>query len=220
MNAEIGQSGMMLIQGNHLETLRDLMVAWVKAHPLSPLEKEHILVQSNGIAEWLKMALAQDEKDGGVGIAAAVDVGLPMRFLWDGYRSFDERIPEKTPFDKQPLTWLIYRLLDNKSDVYQRLRDDTNFAPLMSFLGSDDDPRRRYQLSQKLADLFDQYQVYRPDWLAAWQRGEDNLPGIGPSQKTKPVEENQQWQPALWRIIQQHVDHLDVDAVNASDAFF
>ncbi len=35
--------------------------------------------KSNGIAEWLKLALAADD---GCGIAAGLDVGLPARFLW------------------------------------------------------------------------------------------------------------------------------------------
>jgi exodeoxyribonuclease V gamma subunit len=31
--------------------------------------------------------------------------------------------------------------------------------------------RKRFQLAERLADLFDQYQVYRADWLAAWAAG-------------------------------------------------
>ena len=51
-------SGFMVIHGNKPELLKQLLVDWFKAHPLSPLENETILVQSNGIAQWPKLALA------------------------------------------------------------------------------------------------------------------------------------------------------------------
>lgn len=55
--------GLMLVHGNQPEMLRDLVVEWMKRHPLAPLENEVILVQSNGIAQWLKLALAADVGD-------------------------------------------------------------------------------------------------------------------------------------------------------------
>ena len=50
--------GFMVVHGNHPEALRDLMVAWMGRHPLAPLEDERVLVQSNGVAQWLKLSLA------------------------------------------------------------------------------------------------------------------------------------------------------------------
>ena len=76
--------GLIVIHGNHLEELRALAVQWMRRYPLRPLENEVLLVQSNGIAQWLKLALA--ERDG-CGIAAALDVDLPARFLWQAYRN-------------------------------------------------------------------------------------------------------------------------------------
>ena len=52
--------GLMLVHGNQPETLRDLLVTWMRRYPLAPLEPEIILAQSNGIAQWLKLALAED----------------------------------------------------------------------------------------------------------------------------------------------------------------
>ena len=52
--------GLLLVHGNQPEMLRDLVVTWMKRYPLAPLENEVILVQSNGIAQWLKLALAAD----------------------------------------------------------------------------------------------------------------------------------------------------------------
>lgn len=71
------EPGLIIIHGNHLEELRSLSVQWMRRYPLRPLENEVLLVQSNGIAQWLKLALAERE---GCGIAAALDVDLPARF--------------------------------------------------------------------------------------------------------------------------------------------
>lgn len=198
--------GLMIIHGNRLESLRELVVDWMRAHPLAPLENEVILVQSNGIAQWLQMALAADPHQGGSGIAAALDVQLPARFLWDSYRGVlgREAVPETSPLDKQPLTWRLMRLLP-------MLLEQPAFAPLKRFLDDDVDCRKRYQLAERLADLFDQYQVYRADWLNDWAAGQDRI-GLA-RQGYQPLGDEALWQPALWRAVLQ-----DVGAERLSDS--
>ena len=118
--------GLMVVHGNQLENLRELAVAWMRRHPLAPLENEIILVQSNGIAQWLKQSLAERRSGG---IAAAMQVDLPARFLWQTYRSVlgSDTIPKLSPLDKAPLTWRLMRLLP-------QLLSDERFAPLSRFL--------------------------------------------------------------------------------------
>ncbi|WP_163574081.1 exodeoxyribonuclease V subunit gamma [Halomonas faecis] len=193
------EPGFMVIHGNRLEALRGLAVEWMTRHPLGPLENETILVQSNGIGQWLKLALAEDAADGGAGIAAALDVTLPARFLWQAYRAVLEQaegsaeaVPATSPFDKTRLVWRLLRLLPG-------LMDEPAFAPLARFLADDADLRRHHQLAERLADLFDQYQVYRADWLDAWAAGEDVV--ISARGEARPLDEAQRWQPALWRAI-------------------
>ena len=153
-----------------------------------------ILVQSNGIAQWLQMALAADTDQGGSGIAAALDVQLPARFLWDSYRGVLGRdaVPEQSPLDKQPLLWRLMRLLPE-------LLEQPEFVPLKRFLADDSDCRKRYQLAERLADLFDQYQVYRADWLNDWAAGEDRI-GLA-REGFRQLEAEEVWQPALWRAV-------------------
>ena len=63
------EPGLMVIHGNRQEDLRDLLVAWLQRAPLQPLENEVMLVQSNGIAQWLKLALARPIDAGGLEIS-------------------------------------------------------------------------------------------------------------------------------------------------------
>ena len=89
----------MVVHGNHPESLRSLMVAWMDRHPLAPLENEVVLVQSNGVAQWLKLSLAADRSEGGIGIAAALQTQLPSQFTWEAYRAVlgREAIPPASP---------------------------------------------------------------------------------------------------------------------------
>ena len=188
------EPGLMILQGNRLEDLRDLLTQWIQKYPLSPLENETILVQSNGIAQWLKMATARDE--GGCGISAAMEVGLPGRFLWQAYRYVFSGLPEASPFDKDPLTWRLYRLLGNLQSNSEKLK------PLQGFLNQDDDPRRLHQLAANLADLYDQYQVYRADWLEAWEANPDGTQPdiiIKPNGQHEVLRSEDAWQPLVWR---------------------
>ncbi|WP_246058764.1 exodeoxyribonuclease V subunit gamma [Luteibacter pinisoli] len=184
--------GLMVLHGNRLEDLRDILVQWLKRAPLRPLEDERILVQSNGIAQWFRLALARAEGDGGLGIAASVNVELPGRFLWDAYRAVLGRdaVPPESPFDKSRLIWRLMRLLP-------ALAREPVFEPLAAFLGDGEDARKCHQLAERLADLYDGYQVYRADWLDDWAAGRDVMrdarggePGMG---------ESDRWQAALWR---------------------
>ena len=42
--------GFLVLHSHRLENLRDVLVQWLRAYPLAPLEDEIVLVQSNGMA--------------------------------------------------------------------------------------------------------------------------------------------------------------------------
>lgn len=182
------QPGLIVLHSNQLEQLRDAVFAWQTRYPLGPLEQEIFLVQSNGIAEWLKIELARH-----FGVCAATRVDLPGRFLWTMYRATLGRhqIPRSAFLDKQPLSWRLMRLLPE-------LLDRPEFAPLDYFL-ADGDPGRRLQLASRLADLMDSYQVYRTDWLTDWQQGLDQIRDNNGA--ARPLAADQLWQAELWRAI-------------------
>jgi exodeoxyribonuclease V gamma subunit len=187
--------GLSMIHGNHLEDLRQVAVQWIRRRPLRPLENELFLVQSNGMAQWLKLALAEND---GCGISAAMEFQLPARFLWNAYRAVlgTEAIPKESPYDKDRLTWRLLQLLPT-------LLNEDCFAQLAQYLSDDNDLLKRYQLASHLSDLFDQYQVYRADWLEDWTNGLDRIRNAGGEPAEMP--EKQLWQAELWRRIQQSI---------------
>ncbi len=187
----------MVLHSNRMEVLRDGLVEWLAKQPLAPLETEIITVQSNGIAQWLRSSLARSAPDGGPGIAAALDTPMPARLMWTLYRRVlgEQAVPQTSPLDEQPLVWRLMRLLGE-------LPDNAVYRPLRQFLQDDDDLRKRFQLAERLADLFDQYQVYRADWLADWQAGNNVLRSY---RQPRPLDDDQLWQAQLWRQILQDV---------------
>lgn len=185
------QPGFMVLQSNRLEQLRQVTVTWLGRYPLTPLENETLLVQSNGIAQWLKLALAADidAAEPGCGIAAAMNISLPGRFHWQAYRAVLGDLPETSPYDKTLLSWRLLRLLPT-------LLADPEFEALRHFLSDDSSQRKQFQLAQRLADLLDQYQIYRADWLQDWAQGVNR---ISRHNQLAVLPDEQGWQAELWR---------------------
>jgi len=200
--------GFILLQSNRLEVLRQLLIDWLKTNPLAPLENETVLVQSNGMAQWLKLGMtsARAPSGGGLGIATGVETLFPARLQWQCYRAILglDAVPQDSPLDKNLLVWRLMRLLPAQLNTPE-------FKPLRHYIHTSDTPhsvideRRLYQLALRLADQFDQYQVYRADWLLHWQQGQITLPPSGSTQKNTPLDAEQQWQPRLWQAIIQDV---------------
>ncbi|HAI5341348.1 TPA: exodeoxyribonuclease V subunit gamma [Escherichia coli] len=172
---------------NRLDVLEALMEFIVERERLDdPFEPEMILVQSTGMAQWLQMTLSQK-----FGIAANIDFPLPASFIWDMFVRVLPEIPKESAFNKQSMSWKLMTLLP-------QLLEREDFTLLRHYLTDDSDKRKLFQLSSKAADLFDQYLVYRPDWLAQWETGH-LVEGLG---------EAQAWQAPLWKALLEYTDEL------------
>ncbi len=145
----------------------------------SPLAIEQILVQSPGMSTWLRLEIAKHN-----GIAAGVEFPLPSSFIWELCHALLPNVPKENAFTKAAMTWKLLSLLPS-------LIDQPLYAPLKRYLDShSSQPElKRYQLAARIADIFDQYLVYRPDWIAAWEANEAPF----------ALSDEQAWQPALWR---------------------
>lgn len=163
---------MFVHQSNRLESLaRQLQI--VIGTPLAdPLAPEIIVVQNGGMAQWVARQVAV-----GTGLAAHLRFPLPARFAWELARQLEAAVPEEDRFAKPVLCWRIAGLLPG-------LLDHPACAELAAYLGNDADGNRLDQLSARIADVLDQYMVYRPDLLDRWHRGIDD-----------------HWQALLWRAL-------------------
>ena len=156
-------------QSNCLETLAERLARVTRAPLATALAAETIVVQSHGVARWLALALARSG-----GICANVRFPLPVAYAWTLYRALDT-LPRTSDFEPEVMTWRIMQELP-------ALESRADFAPVRAYVR--EEAYRRYELARRIADTFEQYLLYRPDWIAQWDSGA--MP---------------HWQAALWRRV-------------------
>ncbi len=161
---------MHLYQSNRLEHLFSGLCAILTAPPADPLAPETIVVQNPGMARWLSQRIARE-----TGIAANFVFPLPASFIWDIFGHTLGQVPDLPGYDRKVLLWRVLAELD-------QVEDDPAWNEIRTYLLDDTDGSRRFQLARKISDTLDQYLVYRPEMLLAWERGRDD-----------------HWQARLWR---------------------
>lgn len=180
---------------NRLEALLALLCSLRDAAPVAdPIQAETVLVANPGIGRWLNLQIAERE-----GIAANIDYHLPATFVWQVYRDCLDTVPEHSAFEKGPLRLRVLGLL-------QHVKDDPDpvWQPVRRYLQTDDtgsSDARLAQLAGRVADVFDQYLVYRPQMLLDWEQGYDHGGG-----GATPIGREAAWQPALWRALREGAD--------------
>jgi len=154
---------LILHKSNRLEILAQRLAEETLRSPLSsPFAPEQIIVPAQGLAQWLKLELARRH-----GIAANLELPFPRGFF---FALMQNVLPEKTRtglIEPDALTWRLMEKLE-------ALLEQPAFKDIKSYLVNSPDPRRKFQLAERIASLFDQYSVYRPEWIDAWQRGQEN----------------------------------------------
>jgi len=156
--------------------LANLLMALRRSEVTSPLEPDVVLVPNPGSGRWLKMQLAERE-----GIAANIATELPAPFFWQILASSlpGER-PDSSAYRREYLRWHLYALLPELAAAIPRLS---------GYLAGEAQPLRRWQLAERLADLFDEYLIYRRDMLLDWEHDRGT---------TRPPAD---WQAPLWRAL-------------------
>lgn len=167
-----------LHNSNKTEVLLTDLLSVIKNTPLSsPFEKEVFLIQHAGMERWLSQQLASHFK-----VWGNYQFLIPGRFFNTVAQKIHSRLNDAV-FDNDVMVWRIESLLRDEFN-------DNEYATLKHYLVGDNAALKRYQLARKLAHIFDQYQMLRPDLLAAWQQNQlvyDNEP--------------ERWQKMLWHRI-------------------
>lgn len=165
-----------------MEALQAQFHQLLKVSPLqSPFDKEVVLVQSPGMSQWLKIGLSES-----LGVAAQVDFPLPSSFIWQLYQQLLPNVPKESAFNKPNLAWKLFAILPD-------CINEPLYLPLKTYLEGDIDGQKTFALCEKIADVYDQYLMYRPHWIAVWDSGKDVLDDVDVT--IAP------WQPDLWRRI-------------------
>ncbi|MCW8890216.1 MAG: exodeoxyribonuclease V subunit gamma [Sedimenticola sp.] len=162
-----------LYHSNRLERLADELAEILTIPLAAPLAAETVVVQHQGMGRWLSLALSQRR-----GLCANTEFLLPAGFIWQLLRQLLDNVPESDRYQPLLMQWWLFERL-------AKPLTDRSFEPLKTYLQADDE-LMRFQLAGEIANCFDQYLVYRPDWIKAWQAGKTAVPG-------------DRWQSVLWR---------------------
>ena len=168
-----------LHSSNKTENLLIHLSSVIENMPLSqPFDKEVFLIQSQGMERWLSQQLASH-----FGVWCNFDFLFPGKFFSTLASKIDKQLNDAL-FDRDLMLWRFELLL--------RDLNGDGFKPLQNYLQGENKELKRFQLAQQLSQIFDQYQMMRPDMLDLWQQG-----------RTLYQSDTELWQRELWLQISQ-----------------
>lgn len=156
--------------GNRMETLAEMLAEVVGTPLSSPLDKEVVMVMSKGMERWVSMELARH-----LGVCANCRFPFPNTFVREVFQKVVPGLPERSSFDPGIMTWRIMKLLPG-------LLAKPGLGSLNIYLGERAGDLKSLQLSERIADIFDQYLLFRPEMIFRWEKGGED-----------------HWQAELWR---------------------
>lgn len=126
-----------------------------------------------GMQSYLEQTLAQ-----GLGIASGIHFPFPRDIL-DCICRDNPEAPD--PFKEEISAWSIFERLPH-------LLEQPGFEPLRRYLPDRASDAKRLGLAKKIAHLFSEYALYRPEMVMKWEKGEGT-----------------DWQACLWRALVERI---------------
>lgn len=174
---------------NSLQPLSIRLGKDLNAKKQGPFVKQWVVTQTEGMNSWLKQTIAKQN-----GIAANMNFCKPNDIVAEIYRC--GLSTGKQIINTENIRWCIYELLD--------LTDfKTKYSGIASYYANND--IKRIALSDELADLLDQYQVYRHGTVTIWNERYIN---------SKPAEDWQEW---IWHKIKEKLGDVYQDRVEMAE---
>ncbi|QJB34615.1 exodeoxyribonuclease V subunit gamma [Chitinophaga oryzae] len=159
---------------NSLNSLAAGLSDDLKAAGNGVFQPHYIITQTEGMNNWLKLQLAYK-----MGIAANCRFMKPNDLLFHLYLLLGG--PFTQVLSPQNLSWLLFKLMGEPEFAEKYPEVAAYFNE-----GEGESELKRMGLAEKVADLFDQYQVYRPEMIKEW------------SQANPASLKDDEWQAWLW----------------------
>src|SRR5215210_8227537 len=160
-----------------------------------PFAAEVVAVPTHGMERWLTQQLCTrlGATPGRIdGVCANVSFPSPHRLIRDAVATASGVDAEDDPWAPERSVWRLLEVVDG-------CLDEPWLRPLAHHLGRTRTPPdpvlegRRFSTVRHLAELFDRYELHRPDMVRAWASGDDT-DGQG-----APLPGRAAWQAELWR---------------------
>lgn len=201
------RTGLVVHRAADLATLADALVVGLRETlPPDPMMPIDVVVQTGGVARWLRERIARSIDPAGRGIAA--NVRLPFlggviaglvaategrSVVGPAFDAAAASLPlapsEPDPWVPERSVWSVLDLLEVGVEGTERIAEtlDLRAEGVLT--------RRSFELARSIADVLDHYVVHAPGLLRAWARGADVAPD------GTELDRRDRWQPALWRAL-------------------
>ncbi|WP_297802632.1 exodeoxyribonuclease V subunit gamma [Arenimonas sp. GDDSR-1] len=170
------ETGFQVYRASRLEALIAPLWALLDlTWPDNVLQPHTVIAAHPGMKQWLSGALARHQ--GVQGIAANLDILLPSAWIErQAHAHLGSGAVALPRYQVAHLRWSLHGLLDSRHSV-PGMRDARVANYLSGATSAAEAARRRFQLADRLARIYSQYVIYRPDWLQAWEAGKFNYAG-------------------------------------------
>ncbi|MBK4775691.1 exodeoxyribonuclease V subunit gamma [Candidatus Pantoea edessiphila] len=138
---------------------------------------EYILVKDLDVARWLKTGISLQ-----FNIAANIKCNIFEKFIWDIMYKISPEVIPKNFSNKNNIIFMILSRIP-------KILKTNDFHFLSNYLDNCRNKNNLFHFSEGMANIFEKYIIYRPDWLQTWANGKliDNLGN------------EQLWQAAIWQ---------------------
>ncbi len=187
-----------LVKSNYMEALLEKLLCLMEEPLPDPMQREWISVQSRGMRQWLSLSIARH-----LGISSNIFFAYPRQMIREILT--ENQIPGDVFLDPDKMLWSVMKILNGQKGTTANHSGTKTFQgrDVFSFLNEyadhDTSGKKQVQLCFRLAQMLDNYQVWRPDLLSQWHEGAWHYPGRDRAQET--------WQAALWQQILTDHDH-------------
>ena len=113
-----------------------------------------VVTQTEGINNWIRYKYAEQ-----AGIAANLQFAKTSDIIYTIFRWLKPDAPPA--LDRSGMVWLVFQCLQEEAFI-------TRFPDKAAYTSND--PVKQIALAMQMADLFDQYQVYRHDLITKWNK--------------------------------------------------
>lgn len=158
---------------NSLAQLAQSLCSDLELQDIGVFQPNYLVTQTEGMNNWLKFYISAE-----LGIAANNRFLKPNDLIQKVFQILGGR--NTHPLSPESQCWLLYKLLAEDEFIVK-------FESVSSYYTIEDPDKdlKRMALAEKVADLFDQYQIYRPEMIRKW-----NSPSVAST--------SEDWQEYLW----------------------
>ena len=207
-----------LILSNSYNILADKLSEDLDRNNSNPFQKQSIIVQTDGMQKWLSLKISEKNSVfGNFDFIGVNDFFRRLYYIISDLTNVDDENSSSVSlfstkvsglYQKDSLKWIIYDILKKKIFSEVSLIDIRKY--LVDKKSDKIDFQKLFQLSSRLADLYDQYLIFRWKIIESWSADKIYYSTLDSSENLVKLEK---WQKKIWFYIKNILGELEPDKI-------